>query len=207
MMSTVTAPARFKPVSDVVVLAAIERAECHLQTEDIAWFRIPPHLGFAHNGWTTRNLRPQVDALEAAGLLKRSRVHSRDVWGLTGEGRRRLAQARRAGEAIELHESPQHQVWRHARETAAGRIEFFREQVRRTLEEAGDLLDDERAFSDAWFVLAERLRRKCEQLGGATHCLYEWGEPDDARADVDNERTVRPRSRRNTAEWEAPGAE
>ncbi len=206
-MSTLTVPARFKPVSDVVVLAAIERAECHLQTEAISWLRIPPHLGFAHNGWTTRSLRPQVDALEAAGLLKRSRVHSRDVWGLTSKGRRRLGQARRAGEAIELPESPQHQVWRHARETAAERIDFFREQVRQTLEEAGHLVDDERAGSDAWFVLAERLKRGCDQLGGATHCLYEWGEPDDARADVDNKRAVRSGSRRNTAEWEAPDGE
>jgi hypothetical protein len=206
-MGAVRVPARFEPVSDVVVLAAIERAECHTQASEVLWRVIPRYLGFAHNGATTLRLRPQVEALTKAGLLKRSRVRSKDAWGLTSEGRERLAGARRGGEAVELPESPQHEVWRDAHEKAAERIDFFREQTRRSLKEAGGLLDDEQASSDAWFVLAECLKQKCSQLGAATHCLHEWGEPDDAQADVDDGRASRSWSRRRTTEWEAPCAQ
>jgi hypothetical protein len=55
--------------------------------------------------------------------------------------------------------------------------------------EALALLDSRcRVRSDRWFELARRLRGACWSLGSATYCLYEWAEPDDARADIDDYR-------------------
>jgi hypothetical protein len=70
--------------------------------------------------------------------------------------------------------------------------------------------------SDAWFELAERLHRAARRLGSATHCLYEWTEPDYDRADIDDHvspadlaldprerqrRQARRAGRRNTRLW------
>ena len=44
---------RFEPVSDAVVLAAIERGECHCQSEGPWWIRVVEHLNFVRNGWPT----------------------------------------------------------------------------------------------------------------------------------------------------------
>ena len=144
---------------------------------------IAEHLGFVHGSWTTRRLRPQIEAFIAAGLLVRSRRHGVLIWGLTSSGRRRVA---RVGESVVLPESPQHRVWRHARTLAAERIDGLRGQVRGVLEEATGVLDADGVCSDAWFALAERLESACWQLGSATYCLSEWAEPDDASADVDD---------------------
>jgi hypothetical protein len=192
---------RFEPVSDVQVLAAVERAEHHQRRENEGVLRseLAEHLGFVHSGWTTRQLRPQLDALRSAGLLGDLRRNGIDLVGLTNTGRRELAKARRAGEVGELPESPQHRRWRHARAAAAERIEWFRQQVRDALHEARGLLDTEQASSDAWFGLAERLKKECWQLGSATYCLREWPEPDDACADVDEIL-----GRRNVWQWEDP---
>jgi integrase len=92
----------FEPVSDEMVLDAVARAERHAKAEAVAWHHIVQRLGFVHNGWTTRNLRPQVHALVDAGSLKRSRRGSLDLWGLTSEGRERLAQAQRMALRKEL---------------------------------------------------------------------------------------------------------
>jgi DNA-binding transcriptional regulator PaaX len=175
---------RYKAVSDVVVLAAVDRAERHDQTEGITWRRLLAHLDFVHTGWTTRSLSPQVDALTKAGSLKRGRRSSSDTWGLTSKGRRRLAQARRAGE-VNLPEAPQHQQWRLAHAEAANLIEDFRERLRCTLDEAGKLLDSGRGDSDAWFAIAKRLEVHATQVARATYRLVEWAEPDDADADID----------------------
>jgi hypothetical protein len=179
---------RFEPVSDALVLATIERAERHREREreGVMMSDIAEHLGFVHGSWTTRRLRPQLDALIAEGLLARSRRHGVLVWELTDDGRGRLDQMRRAGEAGELPEAPQHRLWRHARATAGQRIDAFRTEARGAVEEAAMLLDTEDAPSDAWFGVAERLRASCWRVGSATHCLREWREPDDARPDVDD---------------------
>jgi hypothetical protein len=180
---------RFEPVSDGLILAAVQRAERHRQRENegVPLSFITEHLGFVYGSWTTRRLRPQLDALMAGGLLVRSRRHGIVVLGLTSSGRRWLARGLRAGEVGVLPESPQHRVWRHARSAAAERIEEFREQVRRALEDAGGLLEGEQTGSDAWFGVAERLRSACRHFGSATYCLREWCEPDDADADVDEQ--------------------
>ncbi len=175
---------RFEPVSDEMVLVAVERAERHRERQDegVMMSDIAEHLGFVHGSWTTRRLRPQIDALIAAGLLVRSRRHGVVVWGLTSSGRRRVEQT--SGSVV-LPESPQHRVWRHARALAAERIDAVSEQASGVLAEAMDALDSEGVRSDAWFALAERLEWGCWQLGSVTYCLSEWPEPDDATPDID----------------------
>jgi hypothetical protein len=176
---------RFEPVSDDVVLAAVERAERHRERKDegVMMSDIAKHLGLVHGSWTTRRLRPQIEAFIAAGLLVRSRRHGVLIWGLTSSRSRRVGCV---GEAVVLPESPQHRVWRQARTLAAERIDGLREQVRGVLDDATGVLQADGVCSDAWFALAERLELACGQLGSATYCLSEWAEPDDASADVDD---------------------
>jgi hypothetical protein len=179
---------RFEPVSDALVLAAIKRAECHREREreGVMMSDIAEHLGFVHGSWTTRRLRPQLDALIAERLLARSRRHGAVVWELTEDGRGRLEQLRRAGEVGDMAEAPQHRAWRHARATAGERIDGFRIEAREAVEDAAILLDAEDPHSDAWFGVAERLQASCWRVGSATYCLREWREPDDACPDVDD---------------------
>lgn len=176
---------RFEAVSDELVLAAVGRAERHREREGegVMMGDIAEHLGFVHGSWTTRRLRPQIDAFIAAGLLVRSRRHGVVIWGLTSAGRGRVA---RGDASVGLPESPQHRVWRHARALAAERIDGLREQVRDALESATGILNAEGVRSDAWLALAERLQSACSQLGSATYCLSEWEESDDASPDVDD---------------------
>jgi hypothetical protein len=176
---------RFEPVSDELVLAAVDRAERHREREGegVMMSDIAEHLGFVHGSWTTRRLRPQIEAFIAAGLLVRSRRHGVVIWGLTSTGRGRVAQT--SGSVV-LPESPQHRLWRQARALAAERIDGVCEHAAGVLEAAMDALDSEGVRSDAWFALAERLQSACWQLGSVTYCLSEWAEPDNASADVDN---------------------
>jgi hypothetical protein len=176
---------RFEPASDELVLAAVGRAERHREREGdgVMMSDIAEHLGFVHGSWTTRRLRPQIEAFIAAGLLARSRRHGVVIWGLTSTGRERVEQT---SGAVVLPESPQHRVWRRARALAAERIDAVSEQASGVLEEAMDALDSEGVRSDAWFALADRLQSACWQLGSVTYCLSEWAEPDDATPDVDD---------------------
>ena len=189
----------FEPVSDAQLLGAIDHAEVHEEHEHASRSDIAAHLGFAHNSWTTRRLRPQLDALRAAGRVRDVRRYGLNLLALTATGRRALGKARSAGEVI-LPESPQHRRWRHSRTIAHERIDGFRQALRRSLAEVGALLDAEQVPSDAWFDLAECLGHACWQLGSATHCLHEWPEPDDSRADTDKE--TRFRGRRNVWQWD-----
>ncbi len=177
---------RVEPVSDAQILAAIDRAEAHdrNQIPDAARWDIAEHLGFVHNSWTTRRLRPQIDALRSAGRIRDVRRCGLDLVALTAAGHRALGKARSGGEAI-LPESPQHRSWRHSRTMAGDRIDGFREALRASMAELGALLDAGQAPSDAWFEFGKRLSAECRRLGSATYCLLEWAEPDDARADVD----------------------
>jgi hypothetical protein len=45
-----------------------------------------------------------------------------------------------------------------------------------------------RVKSDHWFELARCLDSACRSFGSVTYCLYEWAEPDESRADVDDYR-------------------
>jgi hypothetical protein len=175
---------RVEPVSDAQILAAIHRAEVHDAQDDASRADIAAHLGFAHNSWTTKQLRPQLDALRAAGRLRDVRRNGLDLLALTDAGRRAVEKAQSAG-AVILPESPQHRKWRHSRTMAGDRIDGFREALRASMAEVGALLDAEQTPSDAWFEFGKRLSAECKRLGSATYCLFEWAEPDDARADVD----------------------
>lgn len=178
------------PVSDALVLAALDRAECHrgrgADDPGVLLGDVFAHMGFVYNGAATRQLRPRLDALLASGALENTRRHSLKLWVLTSAGRRQLAQARREGE-VRLPESPQHRRWRHTRALAAERIERYREQLRGLLKEADALLEaGMQTRSDAWFSLAHELPRPSANLGAAIHCLTEWPEPDDDHADIDD---------------------
>jgi hypothetical protein len=189
---------RVQPVSDAQILAAIDRAEAHdrNQIPDAARWDIAAHLGFVHNSWTSKQLRPQLDALKSAGRICDVRRLGLDLVALTTTGRRALGKARSAGE-VALPESPQHRVWRHSRTVAGGRIDGFRSALRASMTELSGLLDAGQAPSDAWFEFGKRLSAECRRLGSATYCLSEWAEPDDASADVD---TVL--GRRNVWGWD-----
>jgi hypothetical protein len=221
-------PRTFEPPPDELLLAAVERAERHRtvrgelagtgEVMGVRLSRIVDHLGFIHGSWTTRRLRPHLIALGDAGMLKYGRRHGIIVWELTGRGRNRVSRARRAGRVGDLPESPQHRAWREARGAAAVRIGEFHATVLRSADEVGRLLSEDSAHSDDWFELGEHLQRACRQLGSATHCLREWGEPDERRADIDsyiepedrclppgerNRRRSRRRGRRNVRNWDA----
>jgi ribosome-binding protein aMBF1 (putative translation factor) len=227
------------PVDDVVpvvlVLVAVDRAERHrvpkVDAPGVPVWSVLEHLGTPRRSRRAREVRARLDELVAAGSLERLRRHSVTVWTVTRAGRRRLARARRAGRLPVLPESPQHRAWRDAQELAGKRIDGFRLDVLEELEHAGELLDADMAvaagrvapevlggsLSDGWLEMAERLQRACRRLGSASHCLWDWREPDDTRADVDDHRDPRDRvldpkqrekrvarrhGRRNTALWD-----
>jgi hypothetical protein len=177
-------------IPDVLVMAAVERAERHRQlpvnVPGAPIWQVLEHLEVARRGRAARHVRALLAALEEAGSLERSYRRGVVVWSSTSAGRRRLARARRAGDIPELGESPQHRHWRVSRERGAGAIEGLREQLRAVLEDAAGLHAVERPPSDAWFELGDRLGRLPEQLGSASYCAHEWQEPDDALADRDD---------------------
>ena len=175
---------RAEPVSDAQILAAIRRAEVHDEQDDASRADIAAHLGFVHNSATTRRLRPQLDAFRVAGQVRDVRRNGLDLLALTAAGRHALEQAQSAGPVV-LPASPQHRKWRHSRAMAGDRIDGFREALRASMAEVGALLDSQQTPSEAWFELGKRLSAECKRLGSATYCLFEWAEPDDARADVD----------------------
>jgi len=122
-----------------------------------------------------------------------------DLWALTSAGVQRLAAVRRSGELTGLPESPQHRVWREGQSAAGRHIDRLRDQLRGALLATIALLDAEPPpDSDAWFGASRTLQDACDRVGSATHCLYEWPEPDDAQADVAPEQY---RGRRNFRGW------
>jgi hypothetical protein len=175
-------------IPDVLVLAAIDRAERHSLSErsGAARYSIMEHLGLSTRSKEARRVRQRLGEMTADGLVEPVRRGGMDGWVLTPDGRGRLGEAVAAGGLAVLPESPQHRRWRESREKAGRAIERFRERLRVALADAEGLLDaNERVHSDAWFELAERLQRSCRRLGRATHWLYEWPEPDDEQAEID----------------------
>jgi hypothetical protein len=175
---------RAEPVSNAQILAAIHRAEVHDEQDDASRADIAAHLGFVHNSSTTKRLRPQIEALKAAGHIRDVRRNGLDLLALIAAGRHALEGTQSSG-AVILPESPQHRKWRHSHAMAGDRIDGFREALRASMAEVGALLDSQQTPSEAWFELGRRLSAECKRLGSATYCLFEWAEPDDARADVD----------------------
>jgi len=182
--------------SPELVLAAVERAVRHRGEERHAapLWAILAHLATPRRSIAARALRAQLDELCKEGALVHSREHGVGLWALTSAGGGRLGKLRRQGAALALPESPQHADWRNANTLAGQEIERFRRRLGAGLEAATVLLAcAPQADSDTWFELGERLQRSCWLLASATHCLYEWAEPDDARADID-EHAEDPRS-------------
>ena len=200
---------KFEPVSDAMVLAAIDRAERHRRGtgEGARMPNLAQHLGIVHGPWTARRLRPQLDTLIDAGALERARQKGIVLLVLTEKGRKRAARAR---PTVALPESPQHRAWRLTRTMAVERIAALREEARGAVRDAGLLLDAEEVDSEALFLLAVRLREALQHLGCATYCTREWAEPDDARADVEDDAEWYGPSRRSTWGWgrsTGPGTE
>lgn len=173
---------------DELVLAAIDRAEHHRRPElspGIPLGIIKDHAGLDAKGWSTLQLRPQIERLEAAKLIHRTKTFGRTVWTLTDAGQCRLAEMLAAGTLQPLPESPQHRKWREAREAARLEIDQLHADVGLLLGEAGDLHDaDPQPPSQVWLDLAGRLANACRWLASATYCLREWPEPDDTKADL-----------------------
>jgi hypothetical protein len=175
--------------STELVLAAVERAANHRAGEPTAipiW-TILEHLDIARRSASARRVRSQLEALCVTGWLECLRRHGVLAWQITDGGRRQLRRARRSHRDPALPESPQHRAWRNARLTAGQEIERFRADLHEQLHAARMLLAaDPPPCSDAWLEVAEELSRSCRLLGSASHCLYEWAEPDDAHADLDD---------------------
>jgi hypothetical protein len=210
------------PAGEELVLAALERAARHRarDTPAVPFWSILEHLAIPKRSVAARGVHLQLEALEASGCVIRSRRRSVPTWQPSDAGHRRLRWARAAGRDPWLPESPQHRAWRNARTAAAQEIERFRAGVRGSLEDAARALDARQPpHSDTWLELGENLQRACRRVGSASHCLYEWVEPTDARADIDehveatdealdqSERTrrrARRAGRRNIGLWGEP---
>jgi DNA-binding PadR family transcriptional regulator len=173
---------RFDAVSDLQILAAIDRAERHGRRKGVSRWRMAEHLGVPDGAALTRRLRPQLDRLIEEGVLVRSRVRS-SSWSLTEAGRKRLGRARRRRAQIVLPESPQHRRWRLSHDEALNHVEELRGQLREALLAALTLIDSDDEQARVWCELSVRLRRQCALLGWALYCIHEWDEPDDAHAD------------------------
>lgn len=180
--------ARSEHPSPELVLAAIDRAARHSRnpspTGGVSVRGVRDHLGLAPRSLPARTLSGRLRELDAAGEASVSRAGGRALWALTDAGRLRLARA--PGHAVALPESPQHRRWRNAKRTAALEIDRLCAALQDSLCEAVRLLAEEPPpHSDRWFELAERLRSGAHRVGSASHCLREWPEPDDRRADID----------------------
>jgi hypothetical protein len=180
--------------SDELILAAVQRAQLHgpPARPGVPVSAVRAHLSLAPRSGPGRGLGARLDRLRDEGLLSATRLHGAPVWGLTPAGRRRLHAARRGVDAPLLPESPQHARWRQAQLAAGTELERFASELRAALEQAETMLGElgEGAgapHSDRWLALGRRLQGNCRRLASAWHCLYEWPEPDDARADRDEE--------------------
>jgi hypothetical protein len=177
------------PPSPELILAAVERAVRHRGQGRAAAPRwaILAHLAIPRRSGAARALARQLDALCSEGALVSSRAHGVDLLALSPAGRALLLERRHEGASLELAESPQHAAWRNARTAASQEIERFRRRLGASVEAATLLLAAAaQVDSDTWFELGERLQRNCWLLASATHCSYEWPEPDDALPDIDS---------------------
>jgi len=175
-------------ITDAMVLAAVERAVRHEPKQPVPVWAVYEHLGLARRSGAARRVHAQLVALDGASLM-RGRRHRVETWTLTASGKRRLSQLRTRGELPELPESPQHRKWRRARELAQRHFEALWMALMDEVDRADELLalrEVPGPSSDVWYELAERLQTACRRLGSAAYCLFEWREPDDARADVED---------------------
>jgi hypothetical protein len=179
-----------EPITDELVIAAIDRAQRHSKWTDagVPGFTILDHLSIPRRAHRAREVSARLGELHSAGVLERGRRYGVQRWTLTRAGERRVARARAADVLPELPESPQHRNWRRAQTVAGGEIERFHRELDGLLATTRRMLDAEPpAHSDAWLQTGERLKRACQRLGSAVHCLREWPEPTDEHADSDEQ--------------------
>jgi hypothetical protein len=172
------------PVSDLLVLTAIGRAECHNLPQRVLWGDIALHLGLEASSATTTRLRPLVGVLVDAGEVIQSSHGGYSTWALTEQGRDRLKNQRGAAKPLELPESPQHREWRQARAQAASELHRIRDQLGATLKLALSELSDERSEPEAWRATGKSLGTDCTRLASAYFCVHKWPEPDDTQRDT-----------------------
>lgn len=173
-------------IPDDLILAAIDRAECHRGHQGTPDWCIEEHLAVRRGSRQARQVKARLRELERAGLLKQERQRGFVLWLLTPKARKRLAQAPEA--MASLPESPQHRRWRDARDAAESKIEGFYLGLRDAVDATAALLSEPMPpgpSSDAWFEAGERLHKACRRLGSAAHILHEWAEPADDKADDD----------------------
>jgi hypothetical protein len=198
----------WRPPSDALVLAAVERARRHdpRADDDVTLRAIAEHLGMAWGPHASRRLRPILERLDGElGWLTRSRRRGGDHWSLTGAGAERLSLVE--GVADALPESPQHRRWRAARDHAAARIDDLRGELGALIATVDALLGADTPPPAAdWLACAQPLEDLTVAVALASYCLYERREPDDARADLDDriEPSGSPVSWRNHRIWD-PG--
>lgn len=210
-------PAGGRGPSDELILAAVRRAVLHArEARGGATLRaVLAHLSVPRRTARARALAGRLAGLERSGELARTTAHGVAGWSLTAAGERRLAAALRTGWAPALPEAPQHAAWRQARASAGQELGGFMARLAADLAEADAMLaaigGGSAPHSDRWLALGRRLLGDCRRLGSAWHCLHEWPEPDDARADHDEPRPDEPgqapalrAGRRNIALWAEP---
>ena len=166
-------------IPEGLLLAAVSRAQLHHTADAATLLRIKQHLALRHTGWTTQQLRPTLDALVSAGLLRHSWRKSKDWWQITPPGEQQAAPF------SELPESPQHSAWRRARTLAEHEIERVWTRALGCVEEAEHTLNNSEPTSSTYRTLGDRLRVAFEDMASATYCLSEWAEPHDERADIE----------------------
>ncbi len=173
----------YRPVPDLTMLAAVERAGRHTRHPDKR--TIARLLGFRFSGAASRSIEKQLERLEAAGVVARKPGRrGREDWLLTDPGRDRL-QGRR-GDIEPLPESPEHRQWRQCRALAADQLDDAAAKALEALGGAETTIrrraTGDHTATDVAFIqrlLEWRLRR----LGVVLYCLRDWPEPDDDVAD------------------------
>lgn len=194
----------YTPVTDVLIVEAIDRAECHERTQAVPVLVIAEHLGFEATPEAAAALHPRLEDLRHAGSLTQSEVGGQQCWSLADLGQKEIAKRREEGTVYELPESPQHRTWRRARVEAAVRVEEFKLEMGDLWEETDRLLSRRAPVSSHdWIDLGERLGKAAWRLGSAIHCMNEWVEPDDDEPDVDENPGPAP-GRRTIAAWGSP---
>ncbi|HSS03964.1 MAG TPA: hypothetical protein VLK89_02095 [Solirubrobacterales bacterium] len=182
---------------------ATERAARHERSDEVATATVVEHLGFEPTKQTNRLLHLRLDDLRNAGSLTRAARDGGDSWALTSEGREELqgrGSRRSAGGAA---------ASRLAAGTSGGR-RAARSLQRRDGDLAGRSDCPSRPAhpprSAEWFAMSERLSPVAGRVGSATHCLYEWVEPDDDHPGVDERPGPSP-GRRAISAWDQTTSE
>jgi hypothetical protein len=178
-----------EPITELLVLAALDRGERHRGTEapGVPIWEILEHLDAPKRTKQDRATRAVLHELEASGAIKTERRRSVSLWVMTKKGAGWLRRARRAGKGPVLPESPQHRLWREAQEIAELEMSGLRQTLTSQLQHGQLLLSEpeRHVSSDAWFDLSDRLERSAWMIGSASHCRWEWQEPNENQPDKD----------------------